>query len=151
MAILRAIGAYIAAAVTTGIASAGFYTQQVLAKQASIGVIYTPAQQFESYVANLFGLTLNGAPSLAGVLSVALVVGFIVAFVLKRILTPLARIAYPLAGAVAVFTVVYLIENVLFGGGTGIIDGARDATGMVLQGVAGGLGGLVFAVLRPHD
>ena len=65
------------------------------------------------------------------------------------ILKPLAPIAYPVAGAAAMFTAVYLIENVVVGGGTGALGGARDGVGMALQAVAGLLGGITFAKMRP--
>jgi hypothetical protein len=77
-----------------------------------------------------------------------LLVGFLVAAGLKRILTPLAPVAYPIAGAAAVVAAIWLIENVVAGGGVGAIGGARDALGMALQGLAGLAGGTVFAALR---
>lgn len=144
MLIGRTLGAFLAAIIAAYIAAGGFYTQQIIAKQAAIGMVYTPAQQVDTYLANYGGLWAYGA-----ILAVALLLGFLVAFGAKRLAKPLAPVAYPVAGAAAVFVAILLIESVL-GGGAGVIGGARDALGMGLQALAGGLGGLVFALLRPR-
>lgn len=143
MPILRLAIAYIAAVATAFVAASIFYTQQILAKQAEIGADYTPAQQIDTYAANLVGL----APAYGVVLAIALLAGFIIAAIVKRILKPLAPIAYPLAGAAAVFTALYLIENVMAAGGAGAFGGARGPLGLSLQCLAGAAGGLVFAFL----
>ena len=140
MRIIKVLAAYVVSVVVTYAAATVFYTQQILAKQAAIGAVYTPAQQAETYLANFTGLTIYGA-----VISVALLVAFVVAAILKRILKPLAPIAYPLAGAAGVAATILLIENTAAAGGAGAIGGARDALGFGLQCVAGGIGGLVFA------
>ncbi|MEL7487225.1 MAG: hypothetical protein AAGJ87_08425 [Pseudomonadota bacterium] len=144
MRILRTVIAFIAAAIATYLAASTLYTQQTIAKQSAVGAVYTRAQSFETYLENLTGLT-----TYAVVLAAALLIGFIVAFGVKRILTPLAPVAYPVAGASAVLVAIVLIENQL-GGGAGVIGGARDALGMGLQALAGALGGGVFALLRPR-
>ena len=136
--------AFIAAAVTTFVLASVFYTQQVLAKQAAIGARYTTGQQVETYIDNLIGL----APAYGVVLTIALLIGFLVAAIVKRILVPLAPVAYPIAGAAAVFTAVWSIENLVAGGGVGALGGARDALGIALQCLAGFAGGVVFAVAR---
>ncbi|MEO1014089.1 MAG: hypothetical protein AAFX08_02760 [Pseudomonadota bacterium] len=150
MGIIRTAIAFLVAAATSVMASSAFYTQQIIAKQAAIGGVYTPAQQAQTYFENLRGLAFDGAPSFGAIAAIALGIGFAVAFVVKRILRPLAPIAYPIAGAAALAGVIHIINTVLFGGGTGAIGGARDAFGLTLQAVAGGLGGLVFAFLRPR-
>jgi len=136
--------AYLAASLTTVTLASLFYTQQVLAKQAAFGAVYTREQQIRTYIENLFGL----APSYGVILAIALLVGFLIAAALKRVLTALAPVAYPIAGAAAVLVAIWLIENVVAGGGVGALGGARDAMGLALQGLAGFVGGAVFAVLR---
>lgn len=138
--------AFLASSITTFVAASVFYTQQVLAKQAEIGVVYTPAQTFQTLIDNITGL----APSYGLVLTAGLLIAFPVAALLKRVLKPLARIAYPLAGAAAVLTAIYLIENVVATGGVGALAGARGSVGMLLQALAGFAGGAVFEVLRPR-
>lgn len=142
MGFIRSIAAYVAAAIVTYTAASLFYTQQILAKQAAIGAVYTPAQQAATYLANILGLGVYGA-----VLAVALLIGLIVAAILKRVIKPLAAIAYPLAGAAAVVAAIYFIETTAAAGGAGAIGGARDALGLALQGLAGAIGGLVFALM----
>ena len=138
--------AFIAATLTTFVLAAGFYTQQVLAKQAEIGVTYPPSLAFQTFLDNLTGL----APSYGIVLSFGLLIAFPVAAGVKRILKPLARVAYPIAGATAVFSAIYLIENVVASGGVGALAGARGALGLSLQMLAGFIGGAAFEMLRPR-
>ena len=145
MGILRIALAYLAAAAATYVASSIFYTQQILAKQAEIGAVYTASQQAATYFANLTGLGLLGA-----MFAIGLAIAFVIAAILKRVLKPLAPIAYPLAGAAAVWTVIYLIETVMAPGGVGAIGGARGVSGMALQALAGAIGGFVFAALLPR-
>ncbi|MEL6113480.1 MAG: hypothetical protein AAFR20_11820 [Pseudomonadota bacterium] len=143
MTFLRIIFGYILAVIVAVLAASTFYSHQVLAKQEAIGVEFTGAQRLQAYTDNLIGL----APSYGGVVAIGLLIAFPVAAGLKRVLKPLAAIAYPAAGAAALFTVVWSIENLMAGGGTGAIGGARDAVGMGLQAVAGALGGLTFALV----
>ncbi len=146
MGILGHIGAFAASAAVTYTLSAIFYTQQVLAKQFAIGAVYSLEQQASAYVQNFIGL----APAFGVVLAIALLLGFIVSAIVKRIIRPLAPIAYPVAGAAAVFTAIWLIDNTLGKGGAGAIGGARDALGLGLQCLAGFAGGVVFSLLRPR-
>ena len=127
---------------TAYLLAVGFYTQQVIAGQSFIQ--YTLAQQLETFSYNLGGLWMYGV-----IIAIALAIAFLVAAFLKRILTPLAPVAYPIAGAVAIPLTVVLIEQVL-GGGAGIMSGARGPVGLALQGGAGFAGGVIFALLRPH-
>lgn len=136
--------AYILAVLTTYVIAAGFYTQQVIAKQTAIGMEFTSGQQFNNYLSNITGLWVYAA-----MIAIALLVAFIVAAGVKRVLKPLAAIAYPVAGAAAMLVMLILIERQL-GGGAGIIGGARDALGISLQCFAGFLGGGLFAMLRPR-
>lgn len=146
--LIRTLAAYIASlAATYGLAVA-FFTQQVIARQAVYGAVYTPAQQMETFFDNLSGLALS-VPSYGMMIAIALAAGFGVAFGVKRLATPLAPVAYPVAGAASIALLVWLIEQQL-GGGAGVIGGARDATGFALQALAGFLGGALFAVLRPR-
>ena len=141
---IRMIGAYLASVVVAFVLASIFYTQQVLAKQAAIGAVYSREQQIATYTDNLIGL----APAYGVVLALALLIGFIVAAGVKRVLKPLAPIAYPTAGAAAVFTALWMIENVGPLSGVGAIGGARDAFGIALQCAAGFAGGVVFALTR---
>ncbi len=143
MAFRRTAIAFILTALTAYGLAVGFYTQQVIASQSFIR--YTPAQAFETFAYNLAGLWMYGV-----VIAIALMIGFIVAALVKRVLRPLAPVAYPVAGALAIPLTVVLIEQVL-GGGAGVMSGARGPVGLALQGVAGFAAGVVFSVIRPHQ
>ncbi len=83
------------------------------------------------------------------VICVALLLGFLIAALLKRFLPGLSRIAYPVAGAAAMGTVLGLMYMQFQ---TIPISGARSILGVATQMVAGGIGGLIFAKLTsPHQ
>jgi len=150
MSIIRTFFAYVLAVAVTYLFSAIFYTQQLIAKQQAVGAVYTPEQSARFFMENLYGLGFRDVPSLGIVIAIGLIIGFAVAFVVKRILKPLAPVAYPIAGAAAVVLALYLIESTAAGGGAGAIGGARGALGLTLQAVAGFLGGMAFAFVRPR-
>lgn len=136
--------AYVISIIATYVLSVVFYTQQVIVKMQAVGAVYSSQQQINTYMENLSGLWILGA-----MIAIALLLGFVVAFFVKRVAKPLAPIAYPVAGAAAILVMLTLIEQQL-GGGAGVIGGARDATGLALQALAGLLGGVVFASIRPQ-
>ncbi|MEL7198805.1 MAG: hypothetical protein AAGL10_10870 [Pseudomonadota bacterium] len=78
------------------------------------------------------------------IICVALLLGFLIATLVKRFLPGLARIAYPVAGAAAMGMVLGLMY-VQFQ--TIPISGARSVLGVAAQMVAGGIGGWIFAKL----
>jgi len=142
---VRTIIAWIAASATTIVLASVAYTWDVLEKQKAIGVAYSAAEEKETYLLNLVGL----APAYGGVLAASLALGFLVAFGAKRLIRPLAPVAYPIAGAAGVVAAIALIETLMAPGRAGAIGGARDALGLALQAAAGAAGGFVFAALRP--
>lgn len=144
MAIVRTILAYLGALAVTYILASAFYTTRLLAESAAVGIRYSQSQQIDTYLSNFAGLWIYGA-----ITAVALAAGFIIAFLVKRILRPLAPVAYPVAGAAAIFVMLTLIEAQL-GGGAGVIGGARTPLGIVLQCGAGFVGGVIFAMLSPR-
>ena len=144
MRIMKTIGAFIVAVATTYALAAVFYTMRVLAGQSAFGATYTPAQQIDTFILNAGGLWIYGV-----LITIALGVAFPIAWGAKKILTPLAPVAYPIAGAAAIFALLTLIETQL-GGGAGIIGGARTPLGVALQCFAGFVGGGAFALLRPR-
>lgn len=68
--------------------------------------------------------------------------------IITRLLPFLRPIAYPVAGFAVVGVALYLIGWNL---GLAAMAGAREPGGFVLQMVAGLVGGIVFAVLRPAE
>jgi hypothetical protein len=144
MKVLRTLVAFCAAAIVASFCGAVFHSQMVLARLAALGAEITPALRVTSTLDDMVGLI----PAYPVVISIGLAVGFAVAFGVKRILKPLAPVAYPLAGAAAVALALYLMSQQFYT--TTPIAGARGTIGFLLQCLAGGLGGVVFAVLRPR-
>lgn len=143
MAIVRIL-AGLAGAVGAGfLLSAAFLTQQTLS--AYPGFEVTAASFAETYGMNVAGLS-TGSPFI-GILAACFGIGFAVAAVLKRLIKPLAPVAYVIAGAAALPALFYLVENVMLGGGVGAFFGARDPAGLALQALAGAAGGLVFTLI----
>ncbi len=146
MRILLSIGAWWAAAAITFVVAAGFITLRIIADQAAVGADYGSADWLQAYWMNLSGL----APLYGVVVAVALAIGFLVAAVLKRVLRPLAPIAYPLAGAAAVVALIWIVNNYAAPPGVGgAIPGARSPLELALQAVAGAIGGIAFEYFRP--
>ena len=143
MKIVRVIVAFLVAVLVTYFIASIFYTMQVVEAQAAFAP-YTRAQQIDTFLANLGGLWIYGA-----LIAIALCVAFFIAWIVKKILPALSPVAYPTAGAAAIFVLLTLIETQL-GGGAGIIGGARTPAGVALQCLAGLVGGGAFALLRPR-
>lgn len=84
------------------------------------------------------------------VILVSLLLGFLIATVVKRFLPSLSGAAFPVAGAAAIGTALGLMY-IMFQ--TVPISGARSALGFLSQVIAGGVGGWIFAkiVVRPDQ
>lgn len=76
-------------------------------------------------------------------------IAFIIAFLCAGGVYRMAKIARPfiyfIAGAVAIWVMLFLMQQVFFG--VPIVAGARDGSGLLLQVFAGGFGGFLFALL----
>lgn len=134
-----ALGYGLAVVITTALGAA-FHTQMVIGALEQSGATVAPAERLAMTGGDIVGL----APQFGLVMALGLLVGFLVAAVLKRVLKPLAPIAYPLAGAVAVGAAL-TVMGMAFDGITPIA-GARTTIGFGLQCLAGAVGGLVFSV-----
>lgn len=78
---------------------------------------------------------------------IAIGAAFVLNIVANRVLPFLKPVAYPIAGAVTVGLVLFLIG---WAQGAAAMAGAREAGGFILQMATGAVGGLVFAMLRPN-
>ena len=76
------------------------------------------------------------------VILIALLLGFLIAMALKRLLPGLSRYAFPIAGALAIGATLGLMYLQFQ---TVPISGARSGLGFASQVLAGGIGGWVFA------
>ena len=99
---------------------------------------------------NLFSLAhavLNMVPYMIVIL-IGFAIAFGVASVVKQRAARLSKVAYPVAGAAAMGTALWIM-NLRFG--VFPILGAQETYGLILQISAGGLGGLAFERLRPKQ
>lgn len=147
MQILRNAKAFIPAALIGYVLMAVFYTQQVVSKQIAFGADYSASQQAATYLYNFLGL----APAYGAVSIIGMALGFFIASKVKKVLVPLAPVAYPMGGAAAVYTVIWLIDHTAGAGGVGAIGGARDALGLSLQCLGGFVAGVIFEWLRAKN
>ena len=97
MGVMRLAAGFLAAVIVGFLLSVLFMTGYTLANYPGFDVDFSAFSS--TFLLNLQGLA-TGSP-FAGILAVAFAIAFAVAAGLKRVLTPLAAIAYPLAGAVA--------------------------------------------------
>ncbi|MEM8936334.1 MAG: hypothetical protein AAGC77_08005 [Pseudomonadota bacterium] len=147
MSALRIVAAFLLGVIAAVVAAVVFYSHQTLNEYAQMGVSFSLAQQLGVVKQNM----TDFAPLYGSVIAIALFVGFIVAALLKRVLRPLATVAYPIAGATAIIATIVIIDAALFGGGATMLPGAAGPIGLGLQGVAGLIGGVVFEMARPKS
>lgn len=139
--IFRNVAAYLAAVIAAYALGAFFHTQMVFAALAGAGAEIPLALRLETTIGDFLGLW-----QYAAVVAIALLAGFLVAALVKRVLKPLAPVAYPIAGAAAIALALTLMSMQYYG--TTPIAGARGPLGLALQCLAGAAGGFVFAALR---
>ena len=138
MAILRILAAYaLAALVATALASLT-HTHLVLAGLQAAGAPTPPGLWLETALGDFMGL----APALGPVIAIGFAVGFGVAALLRRVLRPLAAIAYPLAGAAAMGAALAAMKFAY--DGVTPLASARTALGFGMLCLSGAIGGLVF-------
>jgi hypothetical protein len=154
--ILRILVAFVLAVVATYVIGSALYTQAVLSGLGSVGVEVPIGERLSVTAQNIVGMTDSAFGGFVfGFISTypeAIVIGLVVAYAVatpvRMFVKPLAAVAYPAAGAVALLTIVYFIHTSL---SPGLFAGARETGGLALQAVAGTLGGFVFALLLPRD
>ena len=83
-------------------------------------------------------------PMLGILVAFCFLIAFPVAALIVRFLPNLRTVGYVAAGGVAILAALYSMEAAL---ATVPIAGARTPAGLVAQGVAGAVGGFVFALL----
>ncbi len=130
--ILAVLSAYGLAAVTA--------TQSVLASLEAMGVHVERPDRIRATLADLVGLAPTLLPLVAGGFLVAMIVAALLARRLPRLRTPLLA----LAGGVTLVVIHLALKASL---GVTPLPIARTLAGLLVQGLAGAIGGGVFAVL----
>lgn len=133
--------AWLLSAIVTATLATILSAQFVIASLADIGADVGMAKRLSMTGADLIKL----APLYFVFLSVGLVIAFLAAGGLYKIVKTLRPIIYTVAGAVAVCVTLLLMEKVFFG--VPLIAGARSGFGFFMQMVAGAIGGYLFARL----
>jgi len=115
-------------------------TQSVMARLAEMGVTVP----VDVRISTTFSDLINMAGTLLPLLLIALGLGFAVAAIVSRRRPDWKKLGYPLAGFAAVITMYLLMRMVLE---LTPVAAARSIEGLLLQGVAGAVGGWVFYLL----
>ena len=141
MHFLRNVFAWVLASLFGYVMASSFSTCFVLADLAALGAEIPLGQWVSTIWSDIVGTHLYGVVIAAG-----FAVAFFIASLVKAMVPVLARVAYPVAGAAAVFTALSLIVMM-----TEImpLGGARTQVGYLFQLFAGALGGFAFELLRP--
>lgn len=137
--IAKIIGAFIAAVVTASIFASIFSTQFVIAALQDIGVSIPFGTRMSMTLDDL-----NILQTLLAVVGVCFLVGFLVAGLAQGKLGGNRKIWYLVAGGTALICTLLLMNAVLQ---LMPVAGARTIAGLLMQGVAGAIGGWVFAWL----
>jgi hypothetical protein len=141
MAFIRIPAAFVLAVVAATVFGSLFSSYMTQSALIAAGAEFPVADRFSSAMSDFVGI----APAYGVVIAIALGVGFLVAAILRRVIKPLAPVAFPIAGAAAVGAALALMSIQYYS--TTPIAGARGALGFALQCLAGGIGGFVFAGL----
>ena len=138
-------GGWFAAALITVVLGVFFQTQNVLARLNEIGADVGLADRLKMTGYDVLYL---GKPYFIFV-GISLAISFWVASFVFRFVKFGRPIIYSVAGAVAIFVMLYAMKEVFFK--IPAIAGARDGLGIGLQMLAGAIGGFVFSKInRPE-
>ena len=141
---LRRIVALVAAIVATAVLGSLASTHFVLFGLTDLGVHIGFTDRLYAYGHDVAGM----APLFSGLVAVGFLIAFPVAALVVRFLPKLRTLGYAAAGAAAILAILLGMETTL---ATMPIAGARTTLGLVAQGVAGAIGGLVFAQISAES
>lgn len=142
MRFLRLLLAWLLAAALAAVLGSIVQTQFSLAAIAALGAPVPPGVRLQTTLQDLVGF----APLLALLTAGGFLPAFLVAALLLRWWPTQRRLLYPLAGAVAMGTILLLMEAAL---PITAIGAARSLPGVAALLIAGAAGGLAFGRLAP--
>jgi len=137
--IIKRIGSWLAAVLTTVIVGVFLQTQNVLARLGNIGADIGFAERISM---TLYDLRYLGSLYVIFV-SMALAAAFLVGGLVFRFTKFGRPLIYTVAGATALLVMLFGMKQAFFD--IHMIAGARDALGIAMQMLAGAVGGFVFA------
>ncbi len=153
MGLLRVPIAFIVAVLVGTALSALAHTHFVLMELADVGVNVSLSDRLSTHLHDLIAFLpsydpVAGVPSMGIIMGVGFLLAFIIAAIVIRFLPGLRTIGYTLAGGVALWAMLSLMQQQF---GTMPIAGARTTLGLALQVAAGAVGGLTFSALSRSD
>jgi len=141
--------AYVAAVVVTYVLASIFQSLAVLVAMNQAGAGFTAGVWLKTILHDLYGFTFLGYASYG----LGVLIGFAIAMPTAALIHKFSGLPrgflYPLAGATAIATEMYIIKASFYD--TTIFPGTRGMSGFVLQLLAGALGGLIFAKLSKQQ
>ncbi|MEM1192879.1 MAG: hypothetical protein AAGH42_05750 [Pseudomonadota bacterium] len=148
MAAVRFLVAFVLATLTTFLLASIFQSQQVIGRLRKIGAEVSLGEQLTMTVDDIVGFATRSDIGLSFpvIIAAGLFVGFAIAEILRRIIRPLAPVAFIIAGAAAMGVMMVAMYTVFQ---ASPIAGARGAIGVTLQMLAGAVGGWIFTNLNP--
>lgn len=139
---MRTILAYLSGVVLTYLLAAAASTQHVMAQLGSMGVAVPFGERIRATLHDIVGMASSFLPLVA--------VGCLIAYPIAGLLArkwPTARTGlFIAAGAVAVLTI-HMALDLSFG--IKPVAASRTAGGLIVQGLAGALGGWLFVLVKP--
>jgi len=129
------------AAFGCAVAAILLHTQMVLAALNNIDISIPMSDRLYMSVQDLLGLL----PVYGAIILLGLAIAFSITKLIRKFFTVKPIAIYPIAGAAALFVILISMQPIL---DITLLAGARSTTGIILQAVAGALGGVLFAVLR---
>ena len=141
MHFLKNVFAWVIAGVVAYLFASAFSTHFVLAQLVELGAPVAFSDRLSTTIEDIQATIFYGF-----VITAAFAIAFYVASIAKVFLPLLARGAYPIAGASAIWLALTVMEmqfDII------PISGAQSQIGFAFQILAGILGGLTFELLRP--
>ena len=137
---MRIVLAFLVAVVGCYFVATTSASSHVLSQLGDMGVELSATQQLAHISHDWLGFTGIFLP----VIVVGLLIGFVVAYLLLKVdsLSELTTVAYVAAGAMALLAI-HILLNLVFD--MHPIAASRTSLGLLLQAVAGGVGGWLFA------
>ncbi len=134
---IRRLGAWLVATLTTYVLGSALMTQAVLARTRRFGIEIGLADRLQMTLADLAGLSTSYLPLMAVAVGIAL----LVAAGLGRLLPERRRALYLLAGLSAPPALIGIMTLTF---GMNPLAGSQGIAGLVLQGLAGFIGALAY-------
>lgn len=144
---VKKIGSFLLAVITAYLLGAIFVSQGNIAAVIALGFDISFAQRLDAAVHD----TLNMTDIYLPLVAISLMLGLAVAHAIVRKRPHLSLIGYTLAGFVALIALHLIIKAIV---GLSGVAPTRELMGLLLQGIAGGVGGYLFYRLTtklPND